>query len=100
MIRKYILFLPIILFFVSCADKERNLSSSDVIGCRMMELQGNTFFITAPIGALVQKTGNLFKDEEGDLSSLASESTLDCKASSAAEGDVGSKGYCGRKRPS
>ncbi|MFY9072809.1 hypothetical protein [Aliarcobacter butzleri] len=64
MIRKYILFLPIILFFVSCADKERNLSSSDVIGCRMMELQGNTFFITAPIGALVQKTGNLFKDEE------------------------------------
>ncbi len=44
MIRKYILFLPIILFFVSCADKERNLSSSDVIGCRMMELQGKYFF--------------------------------------------------------
>ena len=62
--KKYILFLPLILLFTSCADKDRNLTSSDVIGCRMMELQGNTFFITAPIGALVQKTGNLFKDEE------------------------------------
>ena len=62
--KKYILFLPIILLFVSCANKDRNLTSSDVIGCRMLELQGNTFFITAPIGALVQKTGNLFKDEE------------------------------------
>lgn len=64
MIRKYILFLPIILFFVSCADKERNLSSSDVIGCRMLELTGGTTIITAPLGILVQKTGNLFKDEE------------------------------------
>lgn len=62
--KKYILFLPLILSFISCADKERNLSSSDVIGCRMLELQGNTFFITAPIGALVQKTGNLFKEKE------------------------------------
>ena len=64
MIRKYILFLPIILFFVSCADKERNLISSDVIGCRMLELTGGTTIITAPLGILVQKTGNLFKDEE------------------------------------
>ena len=64
MIRKYILFFPIILFFVSCADKERNLSSSDVIGCRMLELTGGTTIITAPLGILVQKTGNLFKDEE------------------------------------
>lgn len=62
--KKHILFLPLILLFTSCANKDRNLTSSDVIGCRMLELQGNTFFITAPIGALVQKTGNLFKDEE------------------------------------
>ncbi len=62
--KKYILFLLIILFFVSCADKERNLISSDVIGCRMLELTGGTTIITAPLGILVQKTGNLFKDEE------------------------------------
>ena len=62
--KKHILFLPLILLFTSCADKDRNLTSSDVIGCRMMELTGNTTIITAPLGILVQKTGNLFKDEE------------------------------------
>lgn len=62
--KKSLLFLPLCMFFISCADKERNLTSSDVIGCRMLELTGGTTIITAPLGILVQKTGNLFKDEE------------------------------------
>lgn len=50
--------------FNGCADKDSNLTSSDIIGCRMLELQGSTIIITAPLGALIQKTGESFKDDK------------------------------------
>lgn len=65
--KKIVLNLIIIFIaigFNGCADKDSNLTSSDIIGCRMMELQGSTIIITAPLGALIQKTGESFKDDK------------------------------------
>ena len=64
--KKYIIFLPIILLFTSCANKEKNISTSDVIGCRSMGLNKHPIALitTIPFGYMVQKTGEMFKDEE------------------------------------
>ena len=64
--KKYIIFLPIILLFTSCANKEKNISTADVIGCRSMGLNQHPIALitTIPFGYMVQKTGEMFKDEE------------------------------------
>ncbi len=64
--KKYIIFLPIILLFTSCANKEKNISTSDVIGCRSMGLNKHPIALitTIPFGYVVQKTGEMFKDEK------------------------------------
>ena len=64
--KKYILFLPLILLFTSCANKDKNISTADVIGCRSMGLNGHPIALitTIPFGYMVQKTGEMFKDKE------------------------------------
>ena len=64
--KKYILFLPLILLFTSCGNKEKNISTADVIGCRSMGLNQHPIALltTIPFGYMVQKTGEMFKDEE------------------------------------
>ncbi len=64
--KKHILFLPLILLFTSCANKDKNISTADVIGCRSMGLNQHPIALvtTIPVGYLIQKTGDLFKDKE------------------------------------
>ncbi len=64
--KKYILFLPLILLFTACGNKEKNISTSDVIGCRSMGLNQHPIALitTIPLGYVVQKTGEMFKDKE------------------------------------
>ncbi|MGJ0315521.1 hypothetical protein NG754_03175 [Aliarcobacter cryaerophilus] len=64
--KTHILFLPLILLFISCANKDKNISTSDVIGCRSMGLNKHPIALitTIPFGYMVQKTGEMFKDEE------------------------------------
>lgn len=64
--KKHILFLPLILLFTSCANKDKNISTADVIGCRSMGLNKHPIALitTIPFGYMVQKTGEMFKDEE------------------------------------
>lgn len=64
--KKYILFLPLILIFTACGNKDKNISTADVIGCRSMGLNKHAIALitTIPFGYMVQKTGEMFKDEE------------------------------------
>ncbi|MCT7544429.1 MULTISPECIES: hypothetical protein [Aliarcobacter] len=64
--KKHILFLPLTLLFFGCANKEKNISTADVIGCRSMGLNQHPIALitTIPFGYMVQKTGEMFKDEE------------------------------------
>ena len=64
--KTHILFLPLTLLFISCANKDKNISTSDVIGCRSMGLNKHPIALitTIPFGYMVQKTGEMFKDEE------------------------------------
>ena len=64
--KKYILFLPLILLFIACGNKDKNISTADVVGCRSMGLNQHPIALvtTIPVGYLIQKTGDLFKDKE------------------------------------
>lgn len=64
--KKYILFLPIILLIFGCGNKDKNISTTDVIGCRSMGLNQHPVALvtTIPVGYLIQKTGEIFKDKE------------------------------------
>ncbi len=64
--KKYILFLPLILIFTACGNKDKNISTADVIGCRSMGLNKHPIALitTIPFGKIKKKTGEMFKDEE------------------------------------
>ena len=64
--KKHILFLPLILLFTACGNKDKNISTSDVIGCRSMGLNQHPIALitTIPFGYALQKTGDMFKDKE------------------------------------
>lgn len=59
-----IVVLFIITALTGCAHKNADVTTTDTIGCRMMELVGPTQIITLPIGAFIQKSGEAFKDEK------------------------------------
>lgn len=56
--------LSLVTTFIGCAHKNSDVTATDTVGCRMMELEGGTRIITYSIGALIQKSGEAFKDEK------------------------------------
>ncbi len=59
-----IIVLLLVNTFIGCAHKNADVTASDTIGCRMLELdRSQLVIITAPLGFLIQKTGEAFKDE-------------------------------------
>ena len=56
--------LSLVTTFTGCAHKNSDVTATDTVGCRMMELEGETRIITYSIGALIQKSGEAFKDKK------------------------------------
>lgn len=60
-----IIVLLLVNTFIGCAHKNSDVTATDTIGCRMLEFGGSTpiILITAPLGYIIQKSGEAFKDE-------------------------------------
>ena len=60
-----IIVLLLVNTFIGCAHKNSDVTATDTIGCRMLEFGGSEpiILITAPLGYIIQKSGEAFKDE-------------------------------------